>query len=137
MTGTAPASPQRTLTLEITKTCRRKNGLGPRSVKIVITETQTMSAAVDRYPMRSWRTYSPRTSDEEHDTEHEIRAENDDADVRVGTTAASDRRTTTASVPDARSTRQNAMIFSVRENASRGTAAARLAVAETRALASS
>ena len=62
MTGTAAARPQRTLTLEITKTCSRKKGLGPRSVKSVITDTQTMSATVEKYPIRSWRTYSPRTT---------------------------------------------------------------------------
>jgi hypothetical protein len=39
-----------------------KNGLAPRSVKSVMTLIQTMSAAAEIAPTRSWRTCSPRTS---------------------------------------------------------------------------
>jgi hypothetical protein len=54
-------SPQRTLTLEMTKTCNRKNGLTPPSVNNVMRETHTTSAAVDTGATRSWRRCSPRT----------------------------------------------------------------------------
>src|SRR4029077_13064325 len=104
----------------MTNTCRRKNGLGPRSVKIVITDTQAMSAAVDRYPMRSWRANSPRPTPHRTilNTRYEPRTTKPISGRNEGCFGST---TTTARVPEARSTLQNAMIFSVRENASRGT----------------
>ena len=46
--GAATAKPQRTLTLEMTNTFSRKNGVAPRSVKSVIAKIHATSVAVEK-----------------------------------------------------------------------------------------
>ncbi|TMA98285.1 MAG: hypothetical protein E6J57_10970 [Deltaproteobacteria bacterium] len=62
VTSMVARKPQRTLTLEMTNTCRRKNGLVPPSVKGLIRLIQAMSRAHEYQPRCSWRSISARTS---------------------------------------------------------------------------